>query len=56
MLVVCRPSSCKKGKELACLLRLLAVNEVPIGTELKYKNTVDLFSNAPNQQDDNDGN
>jgi len=47
-----RPSSCKNGEELACLLRLLTANEVPFGTELKYKNTVDFFSNAPNQQDD----
>jgi hypothetical protein len=51
-----RPSSCKKGEELACLLRLMAANEVPFGTELKYKNTVDFFTNAPNQQDHNGGN
>ena len=51
-----RPRSCKKGEELACLLRLLPANEIPFGTELKYKNTVDFFSNAPNQQDDQDGN
>lgn len=46
------PSKCKRGKELACLLGLLAANEVPIGTEHKYKNTVDFFTNAPCREND----
>ena len=50
-----RPSTCKEGKELACLLSLLAANEVPIGTEHKYKNTIDFFANAPCQQNDAPG-
>ncbi|MGE3979221.1 MAG: hypothetical protein AB7F94_16800 [Nitrospira sp.] len=49
-----RPPKCEKGQELACLLRLLVTNEVPFGTELKYKHTVDFFTNAPNQETDND--
>ena len=47
-----RPHTCREGHETSCLLSLLAANEVPIGTEHKYTNTIAFFENAPCQQDD----
>jgi hypothetical protein len=44
-----RPRDCEKGHERACLLGLLAANEVPIGTEHKYANTRKFFEEAPLQ-------
>ena len=45
-----RPEICKKGKELSCLLHLLSANEVPIGTEAKYTNTINFFKESPVQK------
>ena len=44
-----RPRTCTPGNELSCLLDLLVANEVPIGTEQKYSNTVEFFDQAPCQ-------
>lgn len=44
-----RPPECQANQEEACLLSLLTQNEMPIGTELKYQNTVEFFKAAPKQ-------
>lgn len=44
-----RPKGCNKDGEEDCLLRLLSKNEIPLGTEKKYANTIQFFKSAPKQ-------